>query len=390
MSFEVNYEEDLVPRIRDLIDGYSKNSILKEYLQNADDSGATELVVTFDKRIHTSLNDTEFEVAKETSLLLYNNASFEDKDFEAIVKISAQGKIEDANSTGRFGQGFSSSFSISDHPSFVSSGRIYWFDVLKNAVAKGKNKSIQGWNLVEDKKEISQWLKTFNIDNDQSGTIFRLPLRNDGTANRSAISHEVFKYENFLNWCDEWKDNTSGLLFLRHIQKLVLQEINEDNEKIIHVEISTKNSKEIQEYNNKIQDEFSSSLLKICEDWKNKSKTLPLFTYKHHFSIKYFDRDKNSHHDFEESWAVVNGLFRGADDNLIDQAIRVLNISPNHRKVLPWAGVAISLDEKGNVKKHNKANYHTFLPLPIKSKHPVHIHGWFDLNPKRTEITYDG
>jgi len=58
MSFEVNYEEDLVSRIRDLIDGYSKNSILKEYLQNADDSGATELVVTFDKRIHTSLIDT--------------------------------------------------------------------------------------------------------------------------------------------------------------------------------------------------------------------------------------------------------------------------------------------------------------------------------------------
>jgi len=35
MPFEDNYEEDLVPRIRDLIDGYSKNSILKEYLQNA-------------------------------------------------------------------------------------------------------------------------------------------------------------------------------------------------------------------------------------------------------------------------------------------------------------------------------------------------------------------
>ena len=50
MSFEINYEEDLIPRICDLIDGYSKNSILKEYLQNADDSEATELVVTFDKR----------------------------------------------------------------------------------------------------------------------------------------------------------------------------------------------------------------------------------------------------------------------------------------------------------------------------------------------------
>jgi hypothetical protein len=389
MAFEVDYKEDLVPRICDLIDGYSKDSILKEYLQNADDSKATELVVTFDKRIHTNLIGTKFEVAKENALLLYNNASFKEGDFNAIVNISAQGKIEDANSTGRFGQGFSSSFSISDHPSFVSSGRAYWFDVLKKAVAKGKNKSIQGWEIKQDKEEISQWLKTFN-DDYHGGTTFRLPLRNDETANQSKISQEIFKYEDFLNWCDEWKDNTSGLLFLRHIQKLVLQEVNEDGDKIIHLEINTKNSKEIYEYNNKIQDEFSPSLLNTCEKWKSKDKTLPLFSYKHHFLIQYFDRNKSTRHEFEEIWAVVNGLFRGENDNLIDQAIKVLNISPNPRKVLPWAGVAISLDEKGKVKKHNKSNYHTFLPLPIKSKHPVHIHGWFDLNPKRTEITNDG
>lgn len=35
-SFEIDYEEDLIPRIRVLIDGYDKNSILKEYLQKAE------------------------------------------------------------------------------------------------------------------------------------------------------------------------------------------------------------------------------------------------------------------------------------------------------------------------------------------------------------------
>jgi hypothetical protein len=390
MSFEFNYKEDLVPRIRDLIDGYSKDSILKEYLQNADDSGATELVVTFDKRKHKGLIGSKFDAAKETSLLLYNNADFKESDFKAIVKISAQGKIEDAGSTGRFGQGFSSSFSISDHPSFVSSGRAYWFDVLRNAVSNGKEKSIQGWDLENDKNEISQWLITFNIENDQIGTTFRLPLRDTETASQSDISHEIFKYQDFLKWCDEWKHNTSGLLFLRYVKRLVLQEINEGGKKIIHLELSTKNSKEIHEYNKKLQEGFSAGLLNICEAWKEHDEPLPLFSYKHNFLITYFDRDKNSYRDFEESWAVVNGLFRGKDDHLIDQAIKVLNISPNPRKVLPWAGVAISLDKKGSVNKNIKSNYYTFLPLPIKSKHPVHVHGWFDLNPKRTEITYDG
>jgi len=390
MSFEVNYEEDLVSRIRDLIDGYSKNSILKEYLQNADDSNATELIVTFDKRRHSLLTGSKFEVAGGPSLLLFNNSQFKEKDFKSIVKISAQGKVDDPNSTGRFGQGFSSSFSICDHPTFISNGKAYWFDVLKSAVAKENNKSIQGWDLEQDHEEISEWLTTFNLDIENPGTTFRLPLRVTNTARLGNISHEEFTFDDFLSWCDEWKSNSSGLLFLRHIQKLTLQEINENSEKIIHVEISTENAKEIHDISNQIQNEFSGGLLDICSGWKNRAEELPLFKYQHHFKINHFDRIKQVNHETEETWAVVNGLFRGSNDILIDQAIKVLSISPNPRKVLPWAGVAIRLDDKGNVRKLEKSEYHTFLPLPIKSKHSVNIHGWFDLNPKRTEITYDG
>lgn len=390
MPFEDNYEEDLVPRIRDLIDGYSKNSILKEYLQNADDSGATELIVTFDRREHSSLKDTKFKAASGPSLIIQNNSNFKPKDFEAIVKISAQGKVEDPNSTGRFGQGFSSSFSISDHPSFVSSGRAYWFDVLKIAVAKEKVKSIQGWYIEDDKEEISDWISTFLLNNEIEGTAFRLPLRTKSTASLGGISHEVFTFEDFLEWCHEWKSRSSGLLFLRHIQKLTLQEINEKNEKVVHVEIRTTNTDEIKLISERIQNEFSASLIVICERWRKNNVQLPLFKYEHHFTIKFFDSVKNNSFENNESWAVVNGLFRGGNDVLIEQAIKVLNISPNPRKVLPWAGVAVPINEKGVIKKLDNPDIYSFLHLPIKSKHAVNIHGWFDLNPKRTEISADG
>jgi hypothetical protein len=390
MPFEDNYEEDLVPRIRDLIDGYSKNSILKEYLQNADDSGATELIVTFDRREHSYLVGTKFQAASGPSLIIQNNSNFKQKDFEAIVKISAQGKVEEPNSTGRFGQGFSSSFSISDHPSFVSSGRAYWFDVLKIAVAKEKVKSIQGWYTKDDEEDISDWINTFQLNNEIEGTAFRLPLRTESTATLGGISHEVFSFEDFLEWCNEWKSRSSGLLFLRHIQKLTLQEINEKNECIVHVEIRTTNTDKIKAIGDKIQEEFSSSLLDICERWRKNNVQLPLFKYEHHFTIKFFDSAKNVSVETNESWAVVNGLFRGSNDVLIEQAIKVLNISPNPRKVLPWAGVAVPINEKGAVKKLDKPDFYSFLHLPLKSKHAVHIHGWFDLNPKRTEITADG
>ncbi len=388
MSFEVDYEEDLVPRIRDLIDGYSKDSILKEYLQNADDSQATELIVTFDRRNHNSLKGTQYDAAQTPALLLYNNSKFNDNDFKSIVKISAQGKTKDARSTGRFGQGFSSSFSISDYPSLISNGKALWFDVLKNSVSKNGGKSIQGWEE-KDFDQIRPWLDTFSsVYSSFNGTIFRLPLRTEETAKASKISGEIFTYEDFLKWCDEWKNSADSLLFLRHLHKLVLQEIDITGKKVLHVEIKTDNPEKVEDVSAEIQKEFTGSLVNICSKWKGQKDELPTFKYNHHFSITY--KEEKGYKKRKEKWAVVNGLFRGESDSLIEQANKVLKISPNPRKVLPWAGVAVRIDDKNKAQKSDKSKIYTFLPLPIKSKHPVHIHGWFDLNPKRTEITHDG
>lgn len=389
-SFEIDYEEDLIPRIRDLIDGYDKDSILKEYLQNADDSGATELIVTFDKQQYLKLNSTDFEVANTNALLLQNNSQFKEKDFKSIVKISAQGKTKEADSTGRFGQGFSSSFSISDHPSFVSNRRAYWFDVQRTAVSKEKSKSIQGWDYTSS-QEISEWLDTFNdvIDENFEGTIFRLPLRDEITSKESQISNEIFVFNDFLKWVDEWKNNVDNLLFLRHVHRLILQEISEDGEKIVHLDIKTENKNELEKYNNIIQKEFQGSPIEICERWESHNNKLPLFTYKHNFEILYLNRNKTQYLHERKKFAVINGLLRGDNNSLIKQANDVLKITPNPRKVLPWIGVAIELDDKNQPIK-NESKFFTFLPLPIKSHYPVHIHGWFDLNPKRTEITSSG
>ncbi|HFU75226.1 MAG TPA: hypothetical protein ENK66_03170, partial [Arcobacter sp.] len=394
-SFEVEYEEDLISRIQDLIDGYDKDSILKEYLQNADDSGATELIVTYDKQNYSHLQKTDYEPASNSALLIYNNSKFKQKDFEKIVIISAKGKKDDANSTGRFGQGFSSSFSISDHPSFISNGRAYWFDVLRKAVSKEESrKRIQGWSD-EDFDEIEPWLNTFEVagfKKDFEGTIFRLPLRNENTSKISEISeisNEIFTFQDFLKWVDDWKNSSDRLLFLRHIHRLVLQEVDETGKKIIHLDIKTENIDKIEKINNSIQSELDGQLLEICKKWEQNDAQLPLFKYKHKFKINYLDRATKEYLEEKKTWAVVNGLFRGEDNSLIESAKKVLTITPNPRKVLPWAGVAVELNNENKPVK-NESMFFTFLPLPIKSKYPIHIHGWFDLNPKRTEITSSG
>ena len=86
---------------------------------------------------------------------------------------------------------------------------------------------------------------------------------------------------------------------------------------------------------------------------------------------------------------MVNGLFRGENNDLIEQAIKALNISPEPRKVLPWAGVALKLDTNNKPVLQNN-QWYSFLPLPLHSDYPVHLHGWFDLDSDRTELTSSG
>ncbi|WP_440879122.1 sacsin N-terminal ATP-binding-like domain-containing protein [Vibrio natriegens] len=394
-EIDIAYQESLIPRIRNLIDGYTTNSILKEYLQNADDSGATELVLTYDRRIHRKLANTRFEFAQGPALIIENNSHFKEKDFESIVNISAEGKREDVNSTGRFGQGFSCSFSVSDDPSFISSGRAYWFDPLKHSVSKGNGNHVKAWSNLEDPL-LYDWLKSFiidgNINFDNRKTIFRLPLRTRQSAAQSQISAEVFSFNDFLSWCKEWKESAKNILFLRNIHKLTLQEITDDGSLIKHLVIETTNANEVELINNSIQADFGKfdSAIEMCEFWLSTNKTLPYRKYIQHLAISKYCHDKKHQIEERESWAVVNGLFNGPNNILIQQAVKALSIKPTGRKVLPWAGAALKLTENGEPVKTQDSKFFSFLPLDISNPFPVCVHGWFDLDSKRTEITFTG
>ena len=391
-EIDLTYKENLVPRIRKLIKGYTMSSILKEYLQNADDAAATELIVSFDKRAHKTLNNTRFEEAKGPALLIENNSFFSEKDFESIIEISAGGKIDDASSTGRFGEGFSCSFSVSDDPSFISSGKGYWFDVLKHSVSKGQvsGKGVKAWDNL-DSPEIQPWIKTFFVNSqsiiDANRTVFRLPLRTLSSAQDSMISSEIFTYENFLEWCRDWQSSAHNILFLRNIHRITLNEIKEDGTLVQHLSINTINCDEIEKINEFIQSDFKHFNNKseaMCEHWLSTDKPLPVETYTHKLSIQ------TQTGKLVEKWAVVNGLFRGPDDILVKQALKALSIKPVAQKVLPWCGVAIKLDENDLPIKTQTSKIFTFLPLDMENPYPVLIHGWFDLDDKRTQLTLSG
>lgn len=84
-------------------------SLIKELIQNSDDSSKGENVeVSIDFR--------------DDKLILINNTSFTENDWEKIEEIASGNKQDDPNSTGRFGIGFTSVFKICDDLNIHSKG----------------------------------------------------------------------------------------------------------------------------------------------------------------------------------------------------------------------------------------------------------------------------
>gem|GEM_PF-1793901 len=382
-----NITTNHINHLHSLIKNYSSETILKEYIQNADDAGATELIVTYDKQIYFELlDDPKLKDIAYPSLLLSNNSTFRERDFKSILELHAENKIEDSCSTGRFGLGFRSSYSISDYPSILSFDRVLWFDDLKKTICKDTPSTyaqFKDYNF----PDIQKWLNTFKVAGYDGSkpfnkTIFRLPLRIKEKDFSNPLSTEVFSFDKFLRWCDEWKDNAKDLLFLRNLNKLVLQEVTEDGKIVVHLEIKTINENEVDDIRKKINSKFLPSAKDTCNKWLSSDVKLPIHKYYHEFQV-------NSNFDGKiltkkEKWAVVNGLFKGDNNKLLLLAKEALTYKSN---VLPWAGVAIEMDNNEPISKDG--SWHTFLPL-FKSKHPLVIHGWFELNETRTKIIHTG
>ena len=87
---------------------------LQEIIQNADDAGARIVHFYLDGRQHGthSLVNPELARFQGPALLAYNDAKFEDSDWEGIQNLQQSGKVEDPFKVGKFGIGFNSVYHI--------------------------------------------------------------------------------------------------------------------------------------------------------------------------------------------------------------------------------------------------------------------------------------
>lgn len=103
--------EALVTQLRDYLKGYSREDIIRELLQNADDARASRLYFYL---LENGVPQAVHPLLERPGLLMFNDGPLKDADVDAIRYLIGGSKAQDESKVGRFGLGLKSLFHLCD------------------------------------------------------------------------------------------------------------------------------------------------------------------------------------------------------------------------------------------------------------------------------------
>lgn len=372
----------LTSRLRELVRKYPKGvGLFKEFLQNADDAGASELNVVLDLREHPkdSLPNSQMRSLQGRSLIFVNDRVFTNEDWEKIQDIGNSGKAMDIAKTGRFGLGFNCVYNVTDLPMLLTGNRLGIFDPHASVV-EGATSADPGaaWTLAALWENYPDLLRPFldvGLNHGQTeyeGTIFRLPLRDQTMAGNSEVCSEPYKPEDFREMVSSVENHASELvMFLNSVRQFKLSKISRDGEWTDLVSVKTKNGDEIATVQSEIRNQISRPVTEVLEFARLIGDQI-WFT-KHELEITSQSETR------VENWRRVRGLY--GNDDLLETARDMCDFE---EKAIPLAGAAIQLESNSR-----PGVLSCSLPLPTNSGIPFHIDGFFDLHDSRQDIFQD-
>nr|KAG5700585.1 hypothetical protein BaRGS_015381 [Batillaria attramentaria] len=380
--------EELTNRINRLLENYTRDeAIFKELLQNADDAGATE------------------------------------KDMEGIQDLGQGSKGDEVLKTGKYGVGFNAVYNLTDAPCFWTrvDGEKETICVLDPNFFVVKRKKRPGIRMKIDDRFHSLYpdmLKPFIVNeqgstNEQSGTVFRLPLRTHERAYneevnrhtegakatravRSQIEQDAMDPEDLERLLREFQPKMSEcLLFLNNVKKVGVYSIQQDG--ALH-----------REYETQLTTEKRSATLRKDFNEHVKDEAGKLKTEgQGHSLTKFQPREVAVHTELsdtlgkKEEWLVVSKFGMTETDASFETQAQSRDI--HKHRLLPLAGVALCMSGTGDSapaaqgkrgkRKHagktdstsanqEKTEFQAYcvLPLPVDTGLPVHVNARFALD----------
>ena len=413
-GIDYGQHEDLCDRLRSILSKYpSDHSILNEFVQNADDAHATEIVFILDHRkfpsdkLFPSRHQKWKDLQETPALLIVNNSKFTEEDIQGIAKLGRGGKQNASDTIGRFGIGFNVAYHVTDCPSFVTfseKGEPENFCVFDPTCSfanttkhfPGKRWKISCSKVVTDLPDQFQPyllndVETLMEDLDKAHVVFRLPLtRKPVSMSKSSYESSPFPYRTHpgVLHFNQQKQTRLGttftthklkqlfvdmesyaretLLFLNHVQKISAVEITESGQVVKHFNTRIIMSPEVRATCTM----FAKNVKEITQR-PREAEQLSL-TYEMEILHKA---------EVEEcqKWLVCKQFSPG---NIVQHDEEGLeDCSSEWNNMRPIGGVAAALGTQ-NI----KGLLFCFLPLPLKNMLPVHVNGHFLIDDSRKHL----
>ena len=412
--------EDLCDRLSNILRNYhADTSIFKEFIQNADDAGASEIVFILDQR--TFKDKTLFhpkyrnwrKLQHLPSLLVFNNKKFTDKDIIGITQLGKGTKDNSPETIGRFGIGFNIAYHVTDCPMFVSHSEggkpenFCTFDpTLQFVPGSDMHNPGKRWMLQGDLGDISEvfedqmapfatetmkklssvcphYFQDFSKKWPNGFVLFRLPFVR-GERKRCIKEAKEMTTENmkdlFLSFCSNIGENC--LLFLNSVRKIAFFEISDRNKcSLLGSFTASLDKKGTQECAS-----FRSKMLSFPSSFKSGNQ-INSSSAVYEVTTQTIDRHSNTQ---RQQWVVSKRL--GSNDITPE-----LQTKASQGSFLPFGGVAASVPDFTKfmdpkvVKKSTqkpKGMVYCYLPLPHASQLPVHVNGHFWLSDSRRDLQH--
>lgn len=387
-------EERLTIRLRGLIRSYPRSvGIIKEFLQNADDAGATWLRVIWDERAHPreQLPDPRMAVLQGPALVLVSDQVFASTDFDAIRRIGESSKSELGPKTGRFGLGFNTAYNVTDYPAFVSDRWAVVFDPHRRCVDADGEGTGRRWELADLWQFAPDVLRAFAAGGlgeraaSHPETIFRLPVRDAAQAAQSEICDEPFERQHFDQMVKDLIDaGDELLLFARNVLDLRVERIDAGGAHHELLRLTTLDRDAVIARRAAGNAAVEGDLAANIAAWRVAGGDLPQTTYRH--SIEVVAPTKKE----VRPWQIAAGLFVDEVGELLRLNEAMLRLK---EKAIPWAGAAVRLelrDDGSAIVANQRGKLFCTFPLAEQPEQLVcHLNACFDLDSSRRQLSLD-
>ena len=358
-------------------------------------------------------------------MVVANDATFTESDFRALARIGQGSKLEKLASTGRFGLGFSSTYHLTDTPTFVSGDYMVIFDP-HCAFAPGATTNQPGLRIRFTRSALPTSFRDqfapfqhFGCDFSEpyNGTLFRFPLRTAALARRSEISKRSYSADDAKANLSQFSTQLSQhLLFLRSVRTVEIYHSAEGAAgppALLHrataavTDTHAQHDQSLLSFFDKNaypagaappRDLFYQKLRSVPDH------QLPLLTCRVNVEINTYpgaamalagavgaatvarvgegvaQGERAERVDF----LVVSGLQGGAAKRM------ACDESTRHLKLVPFGAVAACVGRTGasalSMYPTLPGQAFCFLPLPVHTQLPVHVNAFWELSSNRRDI----